>query len=48
MALNPMCLFLLLSLLPWETDLRKHCYNLYQSVFCLWPLLGVYAVKFLY
>ena len=26
------CLFLLLFLLPWETDLRKHWYNLYQNI----------------
>ena len=30
------CLFSLLFLLPWETDLRKHCYNLCQRMFCLY------------
>ena len=30
--LGPICLFLLLFLLPWETDRRKHCYDLCQSV----------------
>ena len=39
--LAPICLFLLLFLLPWETDLRKHCYNLCQRMFCLCALLGV-------
>ena len=34
--LGPICLFLLLFLLPWETDLRKHCYNLCQRMFCLY------------
>ena len=34
-------LFLLLFLLPSETDLRKHWYDLYQRMFCLCSLLGV-------
>jgi len=34
-------LFLLLFLLPSETDLRKHWYDLYQRMFCLRSLLGV-------
>ena len=33
--------FLIIFLLPWETDLRKHQYNLYQRMFCLCSLLGV-------
>ena len=32
---------LLLFLLPWETDLRKHWYNLCQRMFCLCSLLDV-------
>ena len=35
--LGPICLFLL----PWETDLRKHCYDLCRRMFCLCSLLGV-------
>ena len=35
------CLFLLLFLLPWETDLRKHWCDLCLRVFCLCSLLGV-------
>ena len=27
--------------LPWETDLRKHWYDLCQRIFCLWSFLGV-------
>ena len=34
-------LFLLSFLLPWETDLRKHWYCLYQRMFCLFSLLRV-------
>ena len=34
-------LFLLLFLLPWETDLRKNFYDLCQRIFCLCSLLGV-------
>ena len=34
-------LFLLLFLLPWETDLRKHWYKLCWRMFCLFSLLGV-------
>ena len=29
---SPLHLFLLLFLLLWETDLRKHCYNLSETV----------------
>ena len=39
--LGPIYLFLLLFLLPWETDLRKHRYDLCQRMFCLRSLLGV-------
>ena len=35
-------LFLLLFLLLWETDLRKHLHGLYQRMFCLCSLLGVW------
>ena len=38
---SPICLFLLLFLLPWETDLRKHWYDLCQRLCCLCSLLGV-------
>ena len=31
-CLGPICLFLLLFLLPWETDLRKHWYDLSENV----------------
>ena len=31
-------LFFLLFLLPWETDLRKHWYNLCQRIYCLCSL----------
>ena len=31
--LGPICLFLLLFLLPWKTDLRKHCYDICPSIF---------------
>ena len=34
-------LFLLLFVLPWETDLRKYCYDLCQKMFCLCSFLGV-------
>ena len=34
-------LFVCLFLLPWETDLRKHWYDLCQRKFCLRSLLGV-------
>ena len=34
-------LFLLLFLLPWQTDLRKHYYSLSQRMFCLCSLLGI-------
>ena len=42
------CLLLLLFLLPWVTDLRKHCYNLCQRMFCLCSLLGVLWCPVLY
>ena len=42
--LGPICLFLLLFLLPWETDLRNHWYDLCQRMFCLCSLLGVNGV----
>ena len=35
------CSFLLLFLLPQDTDLRKYCYDLCQRKFCLCSLLGV-------
>ena len=38
--LGPICLFLLIFLLPWKTDLRKHCY-VCQRLFCLCFLLGI-------
>jgi len=31
--LDSICLFFLLSILPWETDLRKHFYDLHWGVF---------------
>ena len=46
--LGPISLFLLLFLLPWETDLRKHCYDLCQRMFCLCSLLGVLLCHVLY
>ena len=39
--IGPICLWLLLFLLPWEIDLRKYCYNLCQRAFCLCSLLGI-------
>ena len=41
--IGPICLFLLLFLLPWETDLRKHWYSLCQGLFCLSSLEGVFG-----
>jgi len=38
--LGPICFFLLLFLLLWEADLRKHWYNLWQRMFGLCSLLG--------
>ena len=35
------CLILLLFLLSWETDVRKHWYDLCQRMVCLCSLLGV-------
>ena len=37
-----------LFLLPWETDLRKHWYDLCQRIFCLWSLIGVLWCHVLY
>ena len=34
--------------IAWETDLRKHCYDLYQRMFCLCSLLGVLRCHVLY
>ena len=42
----PICLFLLLLLLPWEADLRKYWYNLCQSIlpmFSSWEFYSVMA-----
>uniref|UniRef100_A0A8D1BGZ9 Uncharacterized protein n=2 Tax=Sus scrofa TaxID=9823 RepID=A0A8D1BGZ9_PIG len=39
--IRSLLLFLLLFILPWETDLIKHLYNLCQRMFCLCSLLGV-------
>ena len=41
--LDPICLVLLFFLLPWETDLRKYCYNLCPRMFCLCSLLGIFC-----
>ena len=38
---GPIGLFLLLSLLLWETDPRKHLYSWCQRMFCLCSLPGV-------
>ena len=38
---SPIYLFLLLFPLPWETESKKYCYDLCQSVFCLYFLQGV-------
>ena len=40
--LGPICLFLFLLLLPGKSDLRKHWYDLYQRIFCLWSLSSLY------
>ena len=40
-SLNPIYLFLLLFLLPWETELRKYWYSLCQRMFCLYSLVGI-------
>ena len=40
-SLSPICLFLFLFLLPWETDLSTHLFGLCQKMFCLCSLLGV-------
>ena len=40
------CLFSLLFLLPWETDLRKHCYDLCQRMFCLYSSFMVSCLMF--
>ena len=39
--MRPICLFLFLFLLPWETDLRKYLYDLCQRMFCPRSLLVV-------
>ena len=46
--INSHLFILLLFLLPWKTDIRKHCYNLYQRMFSLCSLLEVlwYCVEF--
>ena len=42
LSLNGSYLFIFaLSLLFWETDLRKHWYNLYQRMFCQYSLQGL-------
>ena len=38
LSLIKLYLFLLLFLLPWETDLRRHWYNLCQRIYCLCSL----------
>ena len=43
--IKSVCLFLLLFLLSWETDLRKYCYDLCKRMFCLCSLLGVFMVS---
>ena len=45
-TLSPICLFLFLFLLPWETDLRKHWYDLCQRIFCLCSLVGESCLMF--
>ena len=48
-SLNRSHLFiLLLFLLPWETDLRKHLYSLCERMFCLCSLLEVLWCLVLY
>ena len=37
-----------LILLPWETDLRKYCYDLCPRMFCLCSFLGVLWCHILY
>ena len=46
--LGPICFFLLLFLLLWEADLRKHWYNLWQRMFGLYSLLGILWYYVLY
>ena len=36
---------LILFILPWKAGLRKHCYNLYQKMFCLYFLLSSLSWK---
>ena len=43
--LGPICLLLLLFLLPCETDLRKHCYYLWQRMAYLCFILGIFLVS---
>ena len=45
--LGPICLLLSLFLLAWETDLRKHWYDLHRRMFCLWALLGIIMIPYL-
>ena len=42
--LGPIYLFLFLFLLPCETNLRKHWYNLCQRMFCLWREVKYFVV----
>ena len=42
-AAGPICLFMLLILLPWETNLRRYWYNLCQRMFCLCFLLVIWC-----
>ena len=49
--IGSICLFLFLFLLPWETDLRKHCYGLCLRMFCLCSLLVIvwcYHITFIF
>ena len=41
-------IFAFFSLLPWETDLGKHWYDLCQRMFCLCSLLEVLCCHVLY
>ena len=43
---GPTCLVLLLLLLPWETNLRKYCYEFCWRMFCLCSLLEVVLYVF--
>ena len=46
--IRSICLFLLLFLLHWETDLRKHWYDLCQRKFDLYSFIGVLWCLVLY